>query len=199
MNMEIRNFFDQLYPLIQQYQNEEHMEFELRFGKINRGSYDTNVGKELFDRVMKGLEKYQGWEQVTSSKDVCYYCDNVRLTIDDETEDSKQIIKHKINKIDFMFTNKPLDIRFAVAKEIPFEKEDIEFTMAKQRHRKSFIRKNLSIDMTIVSGNPSDLDSEEEETYQIELEILKIENDINKTYNMIYKVSDILNLISDQP
>lgn len=197
--MNIRNFFDKVYPVIQQHENKKNIEFEIRLGKVNRSSFDTNVGKELFDKIMHGLEKYTGWEKVTNTSDVCYYSDNIRLTIDDDTEESKQIIKNKLNKLDFVFDNKPLDVRFSVAEEVPFEKEDIVFSMARQRHRKSFIRKNLSIDMTIVSGNPSDLDSEDEEVYQIELEFLKVEKDKNKLYNMIYKVSDILDIILHQP
>jgi predicted acylesterase/phospholipase RssA len=59
-----------------------------------------------------------------------------------------------------------------------------------------FVRKNLSIDMTIVSGNPSDLDSEEENTYQIEFEIVDPQkvSDTNTLYNIVYKVNDVLDL-----
>lgn len=197
----MKTFFDQVYPLIQKYHKQDHVEFELRLGKINRGSFDTNVGKETFDRILRGLEKYKGWEKVSETSDVCYYHENIRLTIDDNSEESKQVIKQKLEKVDKSFTNRPLDVRFAVAKETPlFVKDDIEFSMARQRHRKSFVRKGLSIDMTIVSGNPADLDSEEEETYQVELEFLNpIEDDKNTLYNMFYKVSDILDIISVRP
>jgi hypothetical protein len=67
---------------------------------------------------------------------------------------------------------------------------------AKKRIRESFVRKNLSIDMTIVSGNPADLDSEEENSYQIELEILdpKKITDNNVLYNIVYKINDVLEL-----
>jgi hypothetical protein len=196
----MKTFFEQVYPLIQKYHKQDNVEFELRLGKINRGSFDTNVGKETFDKILTGLEKYKGWEKVSETSDVCYYHENIRLTIDDNSEESKQVVKQKLEKVDQSFSGRPLDVRFAIAKETPFAKDDIEFSMARQRHRKSFVRKGLTIDMTIVSGNPADMDSEEEETYQVELEFLHpIEDDKNKIYNMFYKVSDVLDIISARP
>jgi hypothetical protein len=196
----MKSFFDKVYPLIQKYHKQDNVEFELRLGKINRGSFDTNVGKETFDKILRGLEKYTGWEKVSETSDVCYYQENIRLTIDDNSEESKQVVKQKLEKVDQSFPGRPLDVRFAIAKETPFVKDDIEFSMARQRHRKSFVRKGLTIDMTVVSGNPADMDSEEEETYQVELEFLNpIEDDKNNLYNMFYKVSDVLDIISGRP
>jgi hypothetical protein len=66
----------------------------------------------------------------------------------------------------------------------------------KTRH--SFVRKNLSIDMTISSGDNADMDSEEEASYQIELEIVKPDavDDIYKFQNILQKVADLSKLIS---
>ena len=66
----------------------------------------------------------------------------------------------------------------------------------KTRH--SFVRKNLSIDMTISSGDNADMDSEEEATYQIELEIVK-PSDVDSIYkfqNILQKIDDLSKLIS---
>lgn len=66
---------------------------------------------------------------------------------------------------------------------------------SKTRH--SFIRKNLSIDMTISSGDPIDKDSEEEATYQVELEIIKpseVDSDA-RFYNIIHKINDIAKIL----
>jgi hypothetical protein len=65
------------------------------------------------------------------------------------------------------------------------------------KKRVSFIRKNLSIDMTIVTGQPDDLDDEEEETYEIELEIIdpsKVQGD-NQFFNIVYKIQCVLNTL----
>jgi len=192
----MNQLFEKVSPIFSKFQNENHVEFEMRLGKINRGTFDTNIGKDTFEKILHALKKYKGWESVKTTRDMAYYQDNIRLVINDETEESKQVIKDKLVKIDCPL-NGPLDVRFAVAKEIPFEKEEIEFTTAKQRVRESFVRKNLSIDMTIVSGNPADFDCEDEESYQIELEIInpKLINDKNTLYNIIHKVQNILEIV----
>ncbi len=64
----------------------------------------------------------------------------------------------------------------------------------KTRH--SFVRKNVSIDMTISSGDNVDMDSEDEASYQIELEISNpqdVKND-NEFYNIIHKISDLVKI-----
>lgn len=193
----MNELFEKVNPIFSKFQNEKNVEFEMRLGKINRGAFDTNVGQDTFEKILDGLKKYQGWESTKKTSDVAYYHDNIRLVIDDDTDESVQVVKQKLTKVDHGLANCPLDIRFAVAKETPFEKEDIEFTTARQRSRESFVRKNLSIDMTIVAGNPADLDSEEENVYQVEFEIIdpKIIRDHNTLYNIVYKVSDVLKLV----
>jgi len=192
----MKDFFEKVSHIFSKYQNEKHVEFEMRLGKINRGSFDTNVGQDTFERILRRLQKYQGWEHVKHSSDVAYYQDRIRLTIDDETEDHVQVSKNKLDKFDYSLNGRPFDVRFAVAKEVPNTEEVDEFTFAKKRTRWSFLRKNLSIDMTIVSGNPADLDSEEENSYQIEFEIVdpKQVTDRDILYNLVYKVNDVLDL-----
>ena len=66
----------------------------------------------------------------------------------------------------------------------------------KTRH--SFVRKNLSIDMTISSGDNADMDSEEEASYQIEMEFVK-PSDVDSIYkfkNILQKIDDLTKLIS---
>jgi hypothetical protein len=66
---------------------------------------------------------------------------------------------------------------------------------SKLRH--SFVRKNLSIDMTISSGDSVDKDSEESASYQIELEIVK-PGDVtshNQLFNILHKITDLSKLI----
>ena len=63
--------------------------------------------------------------------------------------------------------------------------------------RHSFVRKNLSIDMTISSGDNVDMDSEEEASYQIELEIVKpgYVDSVYKLFNIINKVADLVKIM----
>ena len=68
----------------------------------------------------------------------------------------------------------------------------------RHKQRVSFLRKNLSIDMTVVSGDPDDLDDENEESYEIEMEIVdptKV-NDNDTFYNILHKIECILKTLS---
>jgi hypothetical protein len=98
----------------------------------------------------------------------------------------------KISVVKEDFTCQPLDVRFSISREIPtFGEYDMDRKRSKTRH--SFVRKNLSIDMTISSGDSVDMDSEEECSYQIELEIVNpqdVQND-NELYNIIHKIDDL--------
>ena len=192
----MRELFEKVSPIFSKFKNEKNVEIEMRLGKINRGSFDTNIGKETFDKILRALKKYQSWESVKRTSDMCYYYDKIRLTIDEDTEESNQIVKEKLTKVDHALSGS-FDVRFSVSKEVPFEKEDIEYTSVRKRTRESFVRKNLSIDMTVVSGNPDDLDCEEEESYQIEFEIIDPRNvrDADTLYNILYKIQNVLNVI----
>jgi hypothetical protein len=70
---------------------------------------------------------------------------------------------------------------------------DSEMDCKKTKSRISFIRKNLSIDLTEISGNVQDMDSEESCTYQIEFEIIKPQNveDKDTLFNIIHKIKDV--------
>ena len=192
----MNELFEKVGPTFSKFQNEPHVEMELRLGKINRGTFDTNVGQATFEKILRRLHKYTGWEKVKKTSDVAYYKDSIRLVIDEDTDESVQVMKKKIGTVDQMLPGRPLDVRFAVATENPCTQDVDEYASAKKRVRESFVRKNLSIDMTVVSGNPADLDSEEENSYQIEFEILdptKVTDNI-VLYNLMYKVNDVLDL-----
>lgn len=193
--------FDQIDPIFNQFKSRENIEFEIRLGKITSNKFDTNVGNVTFEKILKGLEKYKSWENVIKTHTTVYFKGDIRV-IDNEITDEKLCHKKtKIKKIDLSLTNQPFDIRFSVATEIPCSqpKDDTVYDDMRIRHRTSFIRKNLSIDMTKITGDPDDLDDEECESYEVELEIIdpKSVKDQNELYNMVYKVMDILKLLSN--
>lgn len=190
--------FKNIQPLFEKYKNETNVEFEMRLGKINTGSFDTNVGQEDFNKILRGLEKYKNWEEVKESSTSVYYKDQLRTSVDEETDESTTVLKKSISKKNFTIEDKPFDMRFSIAKEIPCETEGDEMDCIRVKNRKSFVRKNLSIDMTIVTGDPNDLDCEDEARYEIELEIIDPKKVDNKDtlYNIIYKVFDVLKIIS---
>jgi hypothetical protein len=127
-----------------------------------------------------------------------YYNDSnsIRITSDEDSGEQEMIQKIKVHKEDFVDSDQPLDVRFCIAREIPTSGE-YEMDRKRTKTRHSFIRKNLSIDMTISSGDNADMDSEEEASYQIELEIInpKEVDSIYKFFNILNKVNDVSKLV----
>jgi hypothetical protein len=188
---------DKVLAIFEAHKNEGDIEVEIRLGKHNGSLFDTNVGKDVWKQVLNGLKKYDGWESTKMTTSDVYYNDsnNVRITCDEDTGEQTMIQKIAVVKEDFK--REPLDVRFCVAREIPTSGE-YEMDRKRTKTRHSFVRKNLSIDMTISSGDNADMDSEEEASYQIELEIVK-PSDVDSIYkfqNILQKIDDLCKLIS---
>lgn len=182
--------------------NDPEIEVEIRLGKFNGKMFDTNVGKEVFDRIFRGLSQYQGWENKKETNSEVFYRDrdSIRMTIDEDTGDQAIIQKRSMFKEDFKkIKGAPYDIRFSICKEVA-QPDDMELNdMDRKRFKKriSFIRKNLSIDMTISTGDSEDMDNEDPTSYQIEFEIVKPEDvsSRNELFNIIYKINDVFKLL----
>jgi mRNA capping enzyme, beta chain len=188
--------FDKWEGLIEKHKDKE---VEIRFGRRAGTRFDTNVGKETFDKVLRGLNKYQEWEAKNHMTSTVYYFDGgKRLSVDEETDEQVGQVKTRVKVDDVELHNQPLDIRLGISSEVPWEYDGEETsTEQKTKERWSFVRKNLSIDMSVVKGNPDDKDSDDDTTYQIELEIIRpseIQNKI-ELYNLLYKVFDVLKCV----
>ena len=194
--MDTKSITEKIRDVFETHKNEEHIEVEIRLGKHNGSLFDTNVGKETFERVLKCLKKYNGWEETkTTSTDVFYDDTNgIRISSDEDT--GEQIMVQKIKVVKEDFKSEPLDVRFSISREIPTHGSyDMDRKRSKYRH--SFVRKNLSIDMTVSSGDSVDMDSEDAASYQIELEIVKPSDvgSYNDLFNILHKVNDLSKLI----
>ena len=194
--MDIKHITDTILPSFEALKAEENIEVEVRLGKHNGSLFDTNVGKETWERVLKGLKNYDGWESTDYTESDVYYNDNsnVRITSNEDTGEQTMIQKISVVKEDFKCD--PLDVRVCIAREIPTSGE-YEMDRKRTKVRHSFVRKNLSIDMTISSGDNVDMDSEEEASYQIELEIVKPGDvdSVYKLFNIINKVNDLVKIM----
>jgi hypothetical protein len=183
-------------PIINAHKSKPETEIEMRFGRSARGGFDTNVGKAVFDRAKRALEKYDGWESKKHSNATVYYFPgDKRLAIDEETEEQTGHIKKRVRVDDVVLDDAPLDVRLGISTEQPFEYDgDETSTEQKTRERWSFVRKNLSIDLSIVRGTPDDKDSDEDMTYQIELEIIDPSKLTTKDelFNILHKIFDVL-------
>lgn len=200
--------FESIKPEFDKYKNLKHVEFELRLGKVIRtstkgtGKFDTNVGKETFERILNGLKQYQGWESTKETNVDIFYDGNKRYIFEGDSDECVAVTKKKHNNLDINLENKPFDIRFGVATETPIKKPEVPGEAdQKTRKRCSFIRKNLSIDMSIISGGGAfDPDMEDESVYQVELEIIdpsKVKT-VDDLYKICWKVEDILKLLENK-
>ena len=197
---DIREITDRIHPIVEQFKNTEDVEIEFRLGRHNGQFYDTNVGKDVWERVLQGLERYAGWEHVIK-KEYDAFCNNehgIRITMDTEGNQT-MVQKIKLATEDFIGSSAPLDVRCAASRE-----PTVEGTFACDRKvskiRHSFVRKNLSIDMTLsntLTGS-EDPDNDDPYSYQIELEICNaasLTGCPDELFNIVNKVNDLCVLI----
>jgi len=194
-----KTLFDKWESVIESHKTKDNVEIEIRFGRRAGSKFDTNVGEGTFKKVLAALNKYEGWETKHHMNATVYYFDGgKRLTVDEATDEQVGQVKTRVKVDDVELSSQPLDVRLGISSEIPWEYDGEETsTEQKTKERWSFVRKNLSIDMSIIKGNPDDKDSDEDTTYQIEMEIIKpseIQNKI-ELYNMLYKVFDVLKCV----
>jgi Zn-dependent metalloprotease len=125
---------------------------------------------------MIGLQKYMGWEKVVGMEHEVFYreSDGVRISVDEATGEETIVRKERVKNEDFKkLKGTPYDVRFSVSKEHPMPPDtNRDMDKKKTKKRMSFIRKNLSIDMTICRGDSHDMDAEDPMSYQIEFEII---------------------------
>lgn len=189
---------------IDEYKDQPNVEIEIRLGKVNRGTFDTNVGQATFEKVLRRLRKYEGWESTKESQSTVYV-DTVagkRVVMNDVTDEMEScVVKKRLLVKDQVLDGYLVDARLGISSEVPYDREaDTEenFTRVKKRKRYSFVRKGLSIDLSEVSGDADDKDSEEATEYQIELEILNPPvnaADRHQVFNIVYKISDICKIM----
>ena len=199
--MDVQNICDKTWPLVQKHKVEPHVEIEMRLGKFNGKMFDTNVGKATFDKVMMGLQKYMGWEKVMGTEHEVFYreSDGVRISVDESTGEETIVRKERVKNEDFKkLKGTPYDVRFSVSKEHPMPPDtNRDMDKKKTKKRVSFIRKNLSIDMTICIGDSHDMDAEDPMSYQIEFEIVdpSCVNTKDELFNIIHKIKDLFKLL----
>lgn len=194
-----RPLFEKWAPIIDKFKSVPNTEIEIRFGRKAGKGFDTNVGRDSFERALRALMKYPEWESAKHTNSTIYYfAGDKRLSVDEDTDEQVGQIKKRVKVDDFSLDDVPFDVRLGISTEVPFEYDGDE-TSTKQttKERWSFVRKNLSIDMTIVKGTPDDKDSDEDTFYQIEMEIIdpKALTGQTETFNLLHKVFDLLKCV----
>ena len=179
--------------------NKSNVEIEFRLGKKNGNYFDTNVGKEVFDKIYRRLLKYPEWESVKQQRAVVYHGmrKGLRIVYDEDTDVQTVISKYNVANKDIVLQNEPFDARVSVSIENPatYDNEKDRFPIVKKRERTSFLRKGLSIDMSIVENE--DKDSENPLVYRIEFEIVTPIGELTDVQfaNHYQKIFDVLKLV----
>jgi len=193
----MKDVFHLFEPHFHKYHKNPHVEIEFRLGKRSNGFFDTNVGEEAFGQCKRALDKYKHWESVTEKEYEIYSTNTGRRTIIDQDDNRTHEYKKKIEKVDFSQHSFPFDIRMGISQELPIPPDELNeedvFDDVKNKKRYSYLRKGLRIDISIVNGNPDDLDDENDTAYQVEFEIVEPASivDKNALYNHIYKIKDL--------
>ena len=200
--MNVHKLCDDIYHEFEKIRDDDHIEVEIRLGKFNGTFFDTNLGRDTHVKLLKGFQKYGGWEQVVQTHEEVFYRerDNMLITVDENTGDETIIRKERVFKKDFKaIDSAPYDLRVSVAKEVPVT-EEIEREMDKKRNkaRLSYVRKNLSIDITTCTGDITDMDAEDICTYQVEFEIVDSKQVQTKDdlFKIMHKIRDVFNLLT---
>jgi hypothetical protein len=185
-----------VYEFIKPHLAKDNLEIEFRIGKRNGTLFDTNIGKERFEKIHRRLLRYEKWDRILTQNAIVFYGlrKGLRIVYDEDTDEQRVICKHSIGVLDKHLEEEPFDVRVSVAIETPtlYDPDKDKFPTEKKRKRTSFIRKGLSIDMSVVQN--TEHDSEDEFVYQLELEIMKPTTDQSKILNHFQKVFDVLKL-----
>ena len=56
-----RRLFDVWEPVIRKWAPADNIEIEMRLGRKTANKFDTNVGRETFEKLLRALYKYDGW------------------------------------------------------------------------------------------------------------------------------------------
>ena len=173
---------------------------EFRLGKFNGTFFDTNIGEKMYISILKGLSKYTGWDRIVQSETEVFFRekDNLRITIDESTNEETIIKKERCTlRILNNLKERLLIYDFQCVKKYQWTMTMKVKWMVKKQKRTSYIRKNVSIDVTSISGNTQDMDSEDPFTYQVEFEIIKPQNveDKDTLFNIIHKIKDLFNIL----
>lgn len=171
-----------------------HLTCSFHLGRFNNDTFDPNVGKDRFNSVLRALRKYTEWEAVVDDIHSSYHLNDKRMDIDENTQNHRTCVIKKVNEFDFVLRNLPLDAKVEMVQEIPIEPLTDEADSMKTVKRTSFVRKNLSIEMMIKSGDSDDMDEEDPETYEMKMTIVdpRIVTDMDTLYNLIYKIKCVL-------
>ena len=172
----------------------KEIEVELRFG-ILKQAFNPKITKQSFMNILKKVESFGFKETVDDFIDV--YSENIRTRYIFSNDFGKyiffdSIIKNRISKIDIIMQNIiEYDVRIAMSSEVKVKQYNTTGE-SYRKYRISFTEPNelFRIDFTsITPGEYSDrsfaINKDSNETFQIEIEFLKNDINVNNLFKFI--------------
>ena len=193
--------FHAIEPVFNKHKTTPHVECEVRLGRFEGKRFNADLGETTWKQVVEALGKFKGWENTSTTSSEVYYKGDLRMVVDGETDEQELYRKKRVSNTELQLVGRPLDARFSVSTEDPVDPdtmgEDDEWEQVRCRRRKSFVRKNLRIDCTVVTGGDVDPDAEDDTEYQVEMEVVDVTQvgDRDTAFNIFYKLQDILDTI----
>lgn len=172
----------------------KEIEVELRFG-ILKQSFNPKIAKQSFIDTLRKVESFGFQKTIDDFIDV--YSENIRTRYIFSNEFGKyiffdSIIKNRISKIDITMQNViNYDVRIAMSSEVKVKQYNTTGE-SYRKYRISFTEPNglFRLDFTaITSGDYSDrsfvMNKDSNETFQIEIEFLKNDINVNNLFKFI--------------
>ena len=161
--------------MIEEYKDLEGVEFEFRLGRMNGRKFDSDVGKDYFQKIAGILTSNTSWsdQHMLHTTEYSKNKSNVRQILDEKTDTETFIEKKRIKDVTYTVEGMPLDFRFSVSQETsltnqePFE----ECNFVREKKRTSRHHKNWKYETTQVDGGDVDIDAESSTRYEVELEV----------------------------
>jgi len=174
------------------------LEIEFRLGIKFPDKFSSNITEKYYEIIKKKLDKSssKGIFIKECHNSIDHFKDNIRKSISDNN--SIYITKKKLYNEDIQLNYSPMDIRISVSEEIPVldtSKHFEEGSFTRTKERNTYLFKNWKYDLTKITTSKNTLD---EITYEFEIEIINIEDDIdNLVDKSIKKIYEIIEFIKD--
>ena len=178
----------------------ENPEIEFRLGLINPADdfFKADIPKELFDRLLSTFKHSSEWTHKENLQSTDYFIKDNRLTHCEKGY--LYIKKKKLGSYNFSNNTGGIDVRLAVASEIPvkipkkYEKKtpsETECTLIRHKERFTFVYDVWRYDLTVLSlpGNP-------EKKFEFELELVDPKKAVYK-YNVNYLATETISKIKN--
>ena len=172
----------------------KEIEVELRFG-ILKQSFNPKISKQSFIDILRKVESFSFQKTVDDFIDV--YFENIRTRYIFSNEFGKyiffdSIIKNRISKIDITMQSViNYDVRIAMSSEVKVKQYNTTGE-SYRKYRMSFTEPNglFRLDFTAITpGDYSDrsfvMNKDSNETFQIEIEFLKNDINVNNLFKFI--------------